>query len=182
MPPLDPSRRRFGDPVVRTGPDGRRFDRVEADPVGKGDGPEAVQARTRLDGPGRSPPTRRDGPKQVGDLTAEGLSEGQGDGDRRDDAARLDGADGRTGQAGTVGQFLLGLAPSGSKLAETVDEAHGWGLRGARCKPPWACFSKHNPDIPPASGLRYRIPGVGHLGPGTRHRSRSDAGDRIPSV
>jgi hypothetical protein len=31
-------------------------------------------------------------------------------------------------------------------------------------------------------GTRYRVPAIWHLGPGTRHRSRSDAEDRTPSA
>jgi len=31
-------------------------------------------------------------------------------------------------------------------------------------------------------GTRYRVPAIWHLGPGTRHRSRSDAEGRIPST
>jgi hypothetical protein len=31
-------------------------------------------------------------------------------------------------------------------------------------------------------GIRYRVPAIWHLGPGTRHRSRSDAEGRTPST
>jgi hypothetical protein len=32
------------------------------------------------------------------------------------------------------------------------------------------------------SGTGYRVPAIWHLGPGTRHRSRSDAEGRTPST
>jgi hypothetical protein len=45
-----------------------------------------------------------------------------------------------------------------------------------RCKPGVRVFRRQVP------GTRYRVPAIRHLGPGTRHRSRSDAGGRTPST